>query len=337
MALAAAFSIGKKRVANGAPPFVIAEAGSNFDQSLDTAYRLIDAAAEAGADAVKFQLFRAEALYPEGTEGYQVFKAMELNPDWVRDLDRHAHERGLPFLASAFDTRSVDVLEAVEVPAHKVASSEATNIPLLAYVAAKGRPILLSTGMCDMVDVHEAVDLCLASRNDRVALMQCGAVYPLPPAAANLRVMDLFRDTFGGPVGFSDHTLGLAAAVAAVARGAAVIEKHFTLDRNAEGPDHAFALEPSELKRLVTEVREAHQALGAPVKEMLPEERQFGRRDGLYAARDIGQGETISPADIRVERPALGLRARYRDAVTGTRAARAIKADAPIAWEDVAW
>ncbi len=337
MSLAAEFSIGERRIANGATPFVIAEAGSNFDQSLDTAYRLIDAAAEAGADAVKFQLFRAETLYPEGTEGYRAFKAVELNPDWVQDLDRHARERGLPFLASAFDTRSVDVLEAVEVPAHKVASSEATNIPLLAYMAAKGRPILLSTGMCDMVDVHEAVALCLASGNHRVALLQCGTVYPLPPAAANLKVMDLFRETFGGPVGFSDHTLGRAAAVAAAARGAAVIEKHFTLDRTAKGPDHAYALEPAELKRLVAEIREAHQALGAPVKEMLPEERRFGRRDGLYAARDIGQGETIAAADIRVERPALGLRARYRDAVTGARAARPIKADAPIAWEDVAW
>ena len=337
MALAAAFSIGGKRVANGAPPFVVAEAGSNFDQSLDTAYRLIDAAAEAGADAVKFQLFRAESLYPEGTEGYRAFKAVELDPDWVQDLDRHAHERGLPFLASAFDTRSVDVLEAVEVPAHKVASSEATNRALLAYMAAKGRPILLSTGMCDMVDVHEAVDLCVASGNERVVLLQCGTVYPLAPAAANLKVMDLFRETFGGPVGFSDHTLGRAAAVAAVARGAAVIEKHFTLDRTAKGPDHAYALEPADLKRLIAEVREAHQALGAPVKEMLPEERQFGRRDGLYAARDIDAGETIAAADIRVERPALGLRARYRDAVTGTRAARPIKADAPIAWEDLAW
>ena len=335
MALAAEFSIGDSRIANGAPPFVVAEAGSNFDQSLDTAYRLIDAAAEAGADAVKFQLFRAESLYPEGTEGYQAFKAVELDPDWVQDLDRHAHERGLPFLASAFDTRSVDVLEAVEVPAHKVASSEATNIPLLAYMAAKGRPILLSTGMCDMVDVHEAVDLCLASGNHRVALMQCGAVYPLPPAAANLRVMDLFRETFGGPVGFSDHTLGRAAAVAAVARGAAVIEKHFTLDRTAKGPDHAYALEPAELKRLVAEVREAHQALGAPVKEMLPEERQFGRREGLYAARDIDAGETIAAADIRVERPALGLRARYLRMVTGACAARVIKADEPIGWDDI--
>ncbi|MFQ5955886.1 MAG: N-acetylneuraminate synthase family protein [Kiloniellales bacterium] len=337
MSLAPEFQIGDKRVANGAPPFVIAEAGSNFNQSLDTAYRLIDAAADAGADAVKFQLFRAETLYPKGTEGYRTFKAVQLNPDWVEGLDRHAREHGIPFLASAFDAPSVDVLESIEVRAHKIASSEATNRPLLAYMATKGRPILLSTGMCDMVDVHEAVDLCVASGNDRIALLQCGTVYPLPPRAANLKVMDLFRETFGGPVGFSDHTLGIAAAVAAVARGAAVIEKHFTLDRTAKGPDHAYALEPADLKRLIAEVREAHAALGAPVKEMLPEERQLGRRDGLYAARDIGEGETISAEDIQVKRPALGLRDRYRDAASGARARRSIAAGAPITWEDIAW
>ena len=331
------FEVAGKRVAMGAPPFVIAEAGSNFDQNLDTACRLIDAAADAGADAVKFQLFQAESLYPEGTDGYQAFKAVELNPDWVERLDSHAKGRGIPFLASAFDAQSVEVLESIDVPAHKIASSEATNRSLVAHVAATGRPILLSTGMCDMVDVHEAVDLCVAAGNRRVVLLQCGTLYPLPPAAANLRVMDLFRRTFGGPVGFSDHTLGTAAAVAAAARGAAVIEKHFTLDRSAKGPDHSYALEPSELKRLVTEVREAHEALGAPVKEMLPEERRFGRRDGLYAARDIGQGDTISAADIAVRRPAVGLRARHREAVSGARARRSIAAGDPIAWEDVAW
>lgn len=333
MGLASEFRIGATRIANGASPFVVAEAGSNFNQDLDTAYRLIDTAAEAGADAVKFQLFRAESLYPKGTEGYQAFKAVELNPDWVPDLDRHARERGILFLASAFDAASVDVLEAVEVAAHKVASSETTNVPLLAYIAAKGRPMLVSTGMCDMVDVHEAVTLCLAGGNDRVALLQCGSVYPLPPQEVHLKVMDLFRETFGGPVGLSDHTLGLAAAVAAVARGAAVIEKHFTLDRAAEGPDHAYALEPADLKRLVAEIREAHAALGAPVKELLPDERQFGRRDGLYAARDIAAGETISPQDIAVRRPAPGLRARYRETAVGARAARAVAAGEPITWD----
>ena len=332
-----AFEVAGKRVANGERPFVIAEAGSNFNQSLDTGYALIDVAAESGADAVKFQLFRPESLYPPGTKEHDAVKAVTLNPDWVPRLAAHAKARDIAFMASAFDTASVDILEAAGVPAHKVGSSEATNIPLLAHMAATGRPIFLATGMCDMVDVHEAVAVCTAQGNRRIALMQCGAMYPLPPELANLKVMDLYRETFGGPVGFSDHTLGLAAAIAAVARGAAVIEKHFTLDRSAEGPDHSYALEPQDLKRLVAEMREAHLALGAPEKEMLPEERRFGRRNGLYAARDIAAGETISAADVAVRRPALGLRARHRDAAIGARARRPMAAGDPIDWDNLAW
>jgi sialic acid synthase SpsE len=331
------FKIGDKQIGGDAPPFVIAEAGSNFDQDIDTAYRLIDAAAIAGADAVKFQLFRATSFHPEGTKEHAAFRAVELNPEWVAPLSRHAAAHNLLFLASAFDPASVEVLEAADIAAHKVASSEATNLALLSLIAEKGRPVLLSTGMCDMVDIHEAVSLCLARGNEQLALLQCAAIYPLAPEHVNLRAMDLMARTFGCPVGFSDHTLGLAAAIAAVARGAAVIEKHFTLDKGSKGPDHFYALEPDELKRLVGNIHEAHAALGVPEKELLPQEREFGRREGLYAARDIAAGETIAAADIEIKRPALGLRARYRDTAIGTQARRAISAGAPIAWDDIGW
>lgn len=325
-------------IANGERPFVIAEAGSNFNQNLDTAYRLIDVAIEAKVDMVKFQLFRADELYAPGTDMHAAFKAVELNPDWVPKIAEHAKARGIAFAASAFDRASVDVLEAVDVPAHKVASSEATNLPLLAHIAATGRPIFLSTGICDMVDVHEAVITCLGQGNSAVVLMQCGALYPLPPEQANLKVIDVYRQTFGCPAGFSDHTLGLAVATAAVARGAAVIEKHFTLDRTAEGPDHFYALEPDELKRLVGDIREAHAAIGTSNKQILPNEREFGRREGLYAARDIAAGEVIDDEALAVRRPAVGLRARYQRVVTGgARAARPIKAGEPITWGDVSW
>ena len=330
-----AFEVAGKQIANGERPFVIAEAGSNFDQSLNMAYRLIDAAAEAGADAVKFQLFCPESLYPPESSEHEAVKAVMLDPDWVPRLAEHASARGIPFMASAFDTASVDVLEAVGVPAHKVASSEATNLPLIAHMAATGRPIFLSTGMCDMVDVHEAVATCLGNGNSAMALMQCAAVYPLPPEQANLRVMDVFRQTFGCPAGFSDHTLGLAAPVAAAARGAAVIEKHFTLDRTAEGPDHFYALEPDELKRLVQMVREAHAALGDSNKQMLPIEREFGRREGLYAACDIAAGDIIDDGALAVRRPAMGLRARYRPHVVGARARVDIATGEPIGWNHI--
>ena len=330
---AESFNIGNASIAAGGRPFIIAEAGSNFNQSLDTALRLVDTAAECGADAVKFQLFRAEELYPAGSEMHKIFKSVELNPDWVPRIAAHAAARGIQFFASAFDRKSVDVLDAAGAPAYKIASSETTNIPLLSYIAAKGKPLVVSTGMCDMVDVAEAVNACEGAGNRSIALLQCVAMYPLPPELVNLRVMDLLGEVFGCPVGFSDHTLGIGPSIAAVARGAAIIEKHFTLDRKAEGPDHFYALEPAELKALVTGAREAHAALGRPVKEMAPEERRLGRREGLYAARPIARGSTLAAEDVAARRPALGLRSRYRDTVIGAVATRDIERDAPLSWD----
>jgi sialic acid synthase SpsE len=314
---------------------MIAEAGSNFNQSLDTAKRLIDVAHDSGAQAVKFQLFRADALYPNGGELYDIFKSVELNADWVPILDRHARERGLTFLASVFDLASFRVLEDISVAAHKVASSETTNMPLLLAMAATGKPLFISTGMCDMVDVEMALDACAGVGNTRVGLFQCGARYPLPVEEANLRVIDTFLRRFNCPTGFSDHTLGLGTAVAAVGLGATIFEKHFTLDRQSKGPDHFYALEPAELKAYVSGIQEAFTALGSPEKQMLDEERRLGRRDGLYAARRINAGDAIGPDDIAVRRPAVGLRARYRDAVLGLKVAVTIEEGEPLTWAAV--
>jgi sialic acid synthase SpsE len=314
------------------PPFVIAEAGSNFNQSLDIAKRMIDVAAESGAQAVKFQLFRAEALYPPGTELYDIFKSIELNPDWLVPLNDHAGQAGILFSASVFDLESLAALEAIGVPLHKVASSETTNLRLLGAMAATGKPLLISTGMCEMSDVAEAVGLCRGTGNDNLVLLQCGSVYPLPPGKANLRVLEGFGATFATQLGFSDHTLGSAAAAAAVALGARVIEKHFTLDRAMEGPDHSYALEPQELEVYVSAVHEAFLALGSGTKTMLSEERAVGRRDGLYAARPIAAGAEIGHEDIVVQRPAAGIGARYARAVIGTRAAAPIPEGEAITW-----
>lgn len=331
------FLIAGCSVGGRSSPYIIAEAGSNFNQSLDTARRLIDTAADSGANAVKFQLFSAEALYPNGGELHDIFKSIELNPDWVPELDRHARERGITFMASAFDMGSVDVLEAIETPVHKIASSETTNLPYLHYVASKGKPIIISTGMCDMVDVEEAVNICLGVGNRQVILLQCGAMYPLPPDLANLRVAATFAERFNCPVGFSDHTLGQAASIASIGLGATVFEKHFTLDRKSKGPDHFYALEPGELKAYISALREGHQALGSPIKQMLPKERELGRREGLYAARDLAQGETLRADDIAVRRPAIGLRARYRKTLIGARLTRKVEKDEPLVWSAIAF
>jgi len=325
-------TIGGTRVGGAAAPYVIAEAGSNFNQDLDTARRLIDVAAEAGANAVKFQLFCADALYPNGGELYDIFKSIELNADWVPILTKHARERDLHFSASAFDIASFDVLEANGVPFHKIASSETSNLQFVHRVGASGKPVVISTGMCDMVDVEEAVNVCLGVGNDQVMLLQCGAMYPLPPELANLRVLTSFADRFGCPVGFSDHTLGQVVSIAAIWLGGTVFEKHFTLDRNSKGPDHFYALEPAELKTYVAALHEAHQALGHPIKEMLPKERELGRREGLYAARALQKDEVITAADVVAKRPALGLRARYASAVIGGTVSKPVDKDQPLTW-----
>ncbi len=325
-------NIGGTTVGGNAAPYVIAEVGSNFDKNLDKARKLIDVAKEAGANAVKFQLFRADVLYPNRDGLYDIFKSIELDAEWVPVLDKHAREQGLHFIASAFDMDSVDVLEAVRTPAHKVASSETTNLGFLHKLASTGKPMIISTGMCDLVDVLEAVNACLGAGNQQIVLLQCGAMYPLPNELANLRVIQSLSQRFNCPVGFSDHTLGQVAAIAAVGLGATVFEKHFTLDKSNEGPDHFYALEPSELKSYISAIHEAHEALGSSEKQMLPKERELGRREGLYLARNMDKGETITSADIVVKRPALGLRARYAGAVVGATLAQAVEKDEPLSW-----
>jgi N,N'-diacetyllegionaminate synthase len=326
-------NIGGTTVGGNAAPYVIAEVGSNFDKNLDKARKLIDVANEAGANAVKFQLFSADVLYPNRDGLYDIFKSIELDAEWVPMLDKHAREQGLHFMASAFDMGSVDVLEAVKTPAHKVASSETTNLGFLHKLASTGKPMIISTGMCDMVDVIEAVNACLGAGNSQVVLLQCGAMYPLPNELVNLRVIQSLARYFNCPVGFSDHTLGQVAAITAVGLGAKVFEKHYTLDRRGPGPDHFYALEPAELKSYISSIREAHEALGSGVKQMLAKERELGRREGLYLARNMDKGETITSADVVIKRPAVGLRTRYACAVVGATLTQALEKDQPLNWD----
>lgn len=333
--LAREFEIAGRRIGGGASPYVIAEAGSNFDQSLDTARRLIDVAVKAGADAVKFQLFEAGELYPPNHELYAIFKAAELSPDWLPPLQHHATSQGIAFFASTFDRRSADRLAALNVPAFKIASSETTKLDLLAHIAAKGKPMIVSTGMCDLIDVMEAMACCERNGASDVALLQCVALYPPEPKDVNLAVMDTLRTSFACPVGYSDHVLGVGIAVAAAARGAAVIEKHFTLDRKSPGPDHFYALEPNELVDMVRQIRTVHDAIGSGVKEMHPEERRLGRREGLYTTRSIEAGERLTADAVEVKRPAVGIRSRHLAQVVGLVAKRALAAGDAMHWEDL--
>ena len=326
-------NISNTLIGNEHKPFIIAEAGSNFNQSIDIAKEMIDVALEARCNAIKFQLFRAEYLYPDRGEMYDLFKSIELNPNWVSILSKYCQKKNIIFLASPFDSKSVDVLEDSEIPAYKVASSETTNFKLLRYMALKNKPLIISTGMCDIIDVQEAIFLCESHNNNNLSLLQCGAMYPIPSNQINLNVIQTYKKLFDIPIGFSDHTMNNVAAITSIGLGSSIFEKHFTLSRKLDGPDHSFALEPNELNSYVSDIHEAHISLGTSKKEMLKSEREQGRRNGLYASRTIEKNEVFSEENLKIMRPSKGISDRYKDQVMGLKSNNRIEKDEPINWE----
>lgn len=326
-------------------PFFIAEAGVNHDGRLDRALALVDAAADAGADAVKFQTFRADALVTAGAAkaGYQaettggggqraMLRGLELSEDAHRALASRCRERGLAFLSTPFDEESADLLERLDVPLFKLASPEVTNHPFLEYVGRKGRPVILSTGMSTLEEVAAAVEALRRAGASELALLHCVSSYPAEPAEANLRAMATLAQAFGVPVGWSDHTLGTAVAVAAAALGARIVEKHFTLDRGLPGPDHRISLEPAELKALAAGLREAAASLGDGVKaprDCEADVRRASRRSIVLAA-DAPAGMTVTRELLAFKRPAGGLPPSRLREVLGRRLARAMRAEEPL-------
>jgi N-acetylneuraminate synthase/N,N'-diacetyllegionaminate synthase len=342
------FLVRDRRVGDGAPVFVIAEAGVNHNGDLELAKRLVDVAAEARADAVKFQTFRTEALvsagapkagYQRETTGaaesqYEMLARLELSPDAHAALSEHCARRGIVFFSAAFDEASADALERLDVPLFKIPSGEITNLPLLRHLAAKGRPLVLSTGMSTFTEVADAVAAIRAAGDPPLAILHCVSSYPAPAAETNLRAMDTVRAAFGVPVGLSDHTLGLEISLAAVARGAAVIEKHFTLDKTLPGPDHRASLAPLELAALVNGIRAVESALGDGVKQPTPAELETRAvaRKSLVAARALRAGERLTADLVRVKRPGTGIAPSDLPRVLGRKLRRDIAADELIDW-----
>ncbi len=346
--------IGEHAVGPGNPCLVVAEAGVNHNGDFETALRLVDAAAAAGADAVKFQSFSAEDLVTAsaGKASYQVettgtgggqlamLKALELDPGEHARLKAHCEGAGLLYLCTPYDLRSIDRTDALDVAAFKIASTDTTNLPFLRYLARKGRPVILSTGMCTLGEVEMAVDTLRQGGLDRdIVLLQCTAEYPAPLADINLRAMRTMEQAFFCPVGFSDHTRGVVAATWAVALGACMVEKHFTLSRAMEGPDHRASLEPDELQRLVKMVREVEMALGSGRKEVMPSEaaNKEKMQKSLVITRDIGAGEKITARDLACKRPGSGLPPSWFDRVVGRRIARDLAADSLLTMDAVQW
>jgi sialic acid synthase SpsE len=344
--------IADRTVGRGEPAYIIAEAGSNHNRDFATAIALIDAAADSGVDAVKFQTFTADTLVARtshpiatlhdefaryGKTVHDMFVEVEMPLDWLPRLKDHASARGITFLSTPFDERSADVLAALDMPAFKVASYEIVHLPLLQHLARLGKPVLMSSGMASMGEIEEAIDVVQGEGNDQIALFHCPIGYPVAPANVNLAVMDTLRQTFAVPIGLSDHTLGIVMPISAVARGANLIEKHFTLDPSQPGPDHGFAIGPDELAELVSSVRAVEAAIGNGQKLCLPSERLHyvrGRRS-LFATVEITEGQRITRDMIAVLRPGVGLPPKYINHIVGRLARRDIKPHNPITWDDV--
>jgi N-acetylneuraminate synthase/N,N'-diacetyllegionaminate synthase len=339
------------REIGGDAAFVIAEAGVNHDGDLAIAHRLVDAAADAGADAVKFQTFRPAALASAGAPmaAYQVaagetgaeqaamLARLALPDDAWPSLRDHAHERGIGFLSTPFDDASADLLEALDVPAFKVGSGELTNLPFLARLAERGRPMLVSTGMADMREVADAVDTIAAHGDPPLALLHCVSSYPADAADANLRAIETLRRAFAVPVGWSDHTLGDGTALAATALGASIIEKHLTLDRGRSGPDHAASLEPMAFAAMVAGIRLVTSALGDGTKARTPAEEDVAvaARRSLHWSRDLPTGSTIGVDDLVALRPGTGVPPARLTSIAGRRLARNVSAGSAVRPDDV--
>ena len=339
--------IGNRFVGDGEPTFVIAEAGANHNRDFDMAKRLIDVAADAKADAVKFQTYSAETLYSKRTPAfskdndikpYDLIKNVELPREWQPKLAEYANERGIMFLSTPFDYAAVDELYELGIPAFKFASFEIVDLELLKYAASKQKPIIISTGMASLGDIEDAINAIRSVGNDDIVLLHCNSLYPTPPEVVNLRAIKTMREGFKLPIGFSDHTLGIPISLAAVAMDACLIEKHFTLDRNLPGPDHLFAIEPNELKELVLGIGAIDAAKGDGIKGRSSledgEMYQKGRRS-IIAKCDIPVGAVITRDMLVVKRPGYGISPKFMDIVVGRTSQLDIKEDEWITWEMV--
>jgi N,N'-diacetyllegionaminate synthase len=345
--------VGEREIGPDRPCFVIAEAGVNHNGRMDLALQLVDAAADAGADAVKFQTFVTEKLISPGarkaayqavntndaTEGqFEMVKRLELPFSAFREIADHAAKRGITFMSTPFDADSLAFLVSLGMPLVKVPSGEIDNPLLLRKVGATRLPVILSTGMATLADIDEALRTLRAAGSREIIVLQCTSNYPAAPEDANLRTIPALHAALGVPVGYSDHTLGVETALAAVALGACVIEKHFTLDRSLPGPDHPASMTTQELAALVRGVREVESALGDGAKRPRASEedtRAVARRS-LFLAKDVAAGTVIDTDALNAMRPSGGISPRFVDLVLGRRLKRGLEAGAMLAWEDLA-
>lgn len=338
------FKIRNTAIGTGHKPFIIAEMSGNHNQSLERALAIVDAAADAGAHAIKLQTYTADTITVEGAytitdnnslwKGrglYDLYKEAYTPWEWHRPIFERAKARGLIAFSSPFDDTAVDLLESLDVPAYKIASFENTDWTLLKKVAATGKPVIMSTGVATLADIDEAVRVLRNAGCNNMILLKCTSTYPATPENTNVVTIPHMAQLFQCPIGLSDHTMGIGAAVAAVALGACVIEKHFTLSRADGGVDAAFSLEPHELKALVIETERAFLSLGTiQYGIQKAEEKSLMFKRSLYVVEDIKPGEVLTAANVKSKRPALGLHTKYYEQVLGKKANVLLKKGTPL-------
>jgi N-acetylneuraminate synthase len=344
------FEIGGIQIGLGAKPFIIAEMSGNHNQSLDRALEIVEAAARSGAHALKLQTYTADTMTIDIREGeffisdpkslwagsslYQLYEQAHTPWEWHEPIFRRARELGMLPLSTPFDETAVDFLESLDVQVHKIASFENTDLPLIRKVAATGKPMIISTGMASVAELDETVRAAREAGCKNLVLLKCTSTYPSTPENTNVRTIPHLRDLFGCEVGLSDHTLGCGAALAAVALGATVIEKHFTLSRADGGVDSAFSMEPEEMRMLVNESERAWQSLGqVSYGATQTEQKSIVFRRSLYIVKDMVAGEAFSAENVRAIRPGLGLAPRWTETVIGKVAKTAVKRGTPLNWD----
>lgn len=346
----ASIRIGHHEVGPGCPPFIIAEMSGNHDGDLDKALAIVRAAADAGAQAIKLQTYTADTITIDSdAPEFRISSGHELWPDrllyelyeeahtpwaWHEPIFTLAKELGLLAFSSPFDPTAVEFLEALAVPCYKIASSEIVDLPLIRLAAATGKPIIISTGMASLAEIHAAVTAARSTGNDQIIVLSCTASYPADPADSNLRGIPVLANAFNTLVGLSDHTMGIGAAIAAVALGACVVEKHVTLSREGGGVDSAFSLEPAELAALVRESATAQQSLGQPrIGATQAESEGLRFRRSLFVTADVAPGDAITADNVRSIRPTGGLAPDLFDTVVGRTFTRAVVRGTPLTWD----
>jgi pseudaminic acid synthase len=339
--------INNRKITSNVSPYVIAEMSANHNGKLTTAYRIIEEAKHCGADALKIQTYTAETMTLDcesedfqihgglwdGETLYGLYKKAHMPWDWHKPLFDYAAKLNITIFSSPFDNTAVDLLEDLNAPAYKIASFEAVDLPLIKYVASTGKPMIISTGMADADEIQEAVDAARSGGCKELALLHCVSGYPAPAADYNLRTIPDMMARYGVPVGLSDHTLDNTTAIASVAMGACIIEKHFTLDRSGGGPDDSFSLEPAELAQLCQGARTAWEAMGeVNYGRKSSEQGNVQFRRSLYFVKDLAAGDVITPDAIRSVRPGFGLAPKYWDQLLGKQVAKAVASGSPVNW-----